>query len=224
MRISSLGEELLDLVYPSSCIGCGSAGCSLCESCFVSLAGRAHIGELDFHNDGTPAAITGYRAACAYEGVARKMVLGLKSSARRFAEPLGLLMVAAAGNDPDYLLCDSVCFVPSDRKKIAQRGYNPAEVLARSVAVHFYRPLEDRLLKVRNTLDQDTVRGADRWSNVVGAFAVKPGHATTGRVLLVDDVLTTGATANFCAGALRKSGASEVYLLVAAKAILRREG
>ena len=224
MRISSLSEELLDLVYPSSCIGCGSAGCSLCESCFVSLAGQSHVGELDPHGDGTPAAITGYRAACAYEGVARKMVLGLKSSARRFAAPLGLLMAAAFGNDPDYLLCDSVCFVPSDRKKIAQRGYNPAEVLARSVALHVDRPLEDRLLKVRNTLDQDTVRGTDRWSNVVGALAVMPGRAAAGRVLLVDDVLTTGATAGSCAAALMKSGASEVFLLVAAKAILRREG
>jgi predicted amidophosphoribosyltransferase len=151
------------------------------------------------------------------------MILRLKSSARPFAAPLARLMIVAAGNEPAYLAPDRVFYVPSDRIKLIERGYNPAELLAREVSRHLGRPLEDRLEKTRWTVDQDGLSGPGRWKNVPGAFAVVPGGGVIGRALLVDDVLTTGATADSCCRAIMQAGADSVHVLVAAHAILRTE-
>lgn len=129
-------------------------------------------------------------------------------------------MVVSAGNEPGYLTPASICYVPSTREKVARRGYNPAMMLARRVARHLGRPLFRGLVKVRPTLDQDTVAGTDRWENVAGAFEVAHGLAPRGSVLLVDDVLTTGATAHACSRALLDAGASRALVLVAARTVL----
>jgi predicted amidophosphoribosyltransferase len=222
-RFSSIKEELLDLLYPSCCLGCGALGACLCGGCLAALA--AHAGsreQIPVPPGESVPALNGVRAAGTYEGVIRDMVLRLKSSARPVASPLCSLMAAAAGNDPDYLAADLVCFVPSERAKVAARGYNPAEVLADGLAALTGRPVCHLLEKTRSTKDQDSVRGGRRWRNVDGAFRLRRGGAYGARVLLVDDVLTTGATAHNCARALRAGGAGSVHVLVAAAASLRR--
>lgn len=223
MDLDVIREELLDIIYPSACLGCGTTVAVVCSSCFASIAGKPLFG-LGVA-DGplrlrAPTALSDYRAACEHGGLAREMVLKLKSSARYLAAPLGLLMVAAGGNDPAYLVPDMVGFVPPERRKVAERGYNPAELLARVVARHLGRPIGDCLNKTRATLDQDHAAGDVRWSNVEGAFSVVPGREPRGSVVLVDDVLTTGATADACARALLSAGAREVRLLVSARAVL----
>jgi predicted amidophosphoribosyltransferase len=224
LRLPSMREEILDLVFPTCCLGCGAHGRVLCDSCLAVLAGLAS-GELDdppWHPcpTGRPA-YSGFRAAGVYGGLIKEMVLRLKSSARPFAGPLARLMIAAGGNEPLYLAPDRIFFVPSDRAKLLQRGYNPAELLARSVARHLDRPLENRLEKTRRTADQDGLSESGRWENSSGAFAVFGGTRVSGRALLVDDVLTTGATADSCSRAIIDAGADSVHLLVAARAIRR---
>ncbi|MBU4386106.1 MAG: ComF family protein [Actinobacteria bacterium] len=215
-------HEILDLVYPVSCLGCGRAGGrGLCGRCLAGLASRCAMpgAQSGGRCRGGETCFSGYRAAGEYGGLIREMVLELKSSARYFASPLARLMVASAGNDPGYLVPDYVCYVPSTREKVAQRGYNPAKVLARRVARHLGRPLFEGLVKTRPTLEQDRVAGARRWENVAGAFGVARG-GSHGSVMLVDDVLTTGATADACARALLDSGADSVSVLVAARTVL----
>jgi competence protein ComFC len=170
---------------------------------------------------GRELAFSDFRAAGEYGGLLKQMVLRLKNSSRHFATPLSRLMLAAGGNEPDYLMPDYVCYVPSEKKKIVERGYNPAELLARAIARYLGRPLCHCLNKYRPTLDQDRVTGAQRWENVAGAFAFLPGNIVEGNALLVDDVLTTGATADACARALIKAGASSVHVLVAARTVQR---
>lgn len=224
MWLPSAGEEILDLVFPTFCVGCGVHGRVVCDSCLAVLAGLVS-GKLDdpsWHPcpTGRPA-YSGFRAAGVYGGLIKEMVLCLKSSARPFAAPLARLMIAAGGNEPAYLAPDRVFFVPSDRAKLLQRGYNPAELLARLVARHLDRPLETRLEKTRRTADQDGLSGPGRWENLSGAFTVSGGTRVSGRALLVDDVLTTGATADSCSRAIMDAGADSVHVLVAARAILR---
>lgn len=165
----------------------------------------------------------GFKASGAYSGLLKDMVIELKSSIKPFAWPLARLMAAAAGNDPGYCHADQVCFVPSSRRRVSERGYNPAEVLASLLASCWGRPLVPLLEKVRHTADQDSLARADRWTNVSGAFEcaarVRPGAS----VLLVDDVLTTGATAEDCARALRVGGARTVRVLVAASTWLKTD-
>lgn len=220
-------EQVVDLVFPATCIGCGYArGSVLCGRCLSRLASANALGEVELEGDKPVKAVAfdGFRAAGPYRGVLREMVLKLKSSCRPFAVPLARLMVAGAGNHPDYLAPDLVCFVPSERRKVAQRGYNPAGVLAREVSVHLGRPLVPCLVKARVIREQDGLPGVRRWDNVSGAFEAAKGFVLRGNVLLVDDVLTTGATAHECAGALVDAGAESVHVLVAARAVLHKRG
>jgi ComF family protein len=222
MRKPVLSEQLIDMLYPSECAGCGRPyALPLCDSCFLEVASArgpvaaGHPGGLAF---------VGLRAAGGYAGPLKDMVLRLKGSEGRMALQLAALMALSLGNEPGFLMPAAVCFVPSSRRKVAERGYNPAALLAAKVASILGRPLADALLVDGKMRDQDRTPGAERWANVKGAFRAQPGAAPRGRVLLVDDVLTTGATADACSRLLLERGASSVLVLVAARAVLRRAG
>jgi predicted amidophosphoribosyltransferase len=220
-------RELLDLALPTECIGCGGHGGGvLCGDCLPLLVKSRPLSwpddfTLGREELGLEAGVAGWRAAGLYHGLLKELVLRLKSSCRHVATPLSIAMVAAAGNDPAFLVPDMVCFVPSSREKVVSRGYNPAELLARAVSERLGRPLMQCLAKTRATLDQDGLPGYQRLSNVSGAFGATRILEPRSSVLLVDDVLTTGATARACSGALLAAGAHEVRVLVAARAAMR---
>lgn len=222
MRKPGLSEELIDIIYPSACVGCGAPHVlPLCASCFMEVAcGRSPRPE-----DNAPSPGVAYgtlSSAGHYSGALKEMVLRLKDSEGRMAAPLAALMVLSLGNDPAFLLPGAVCFVPSTRRKIAERGFNPARLLAVHVASILGRPLADLLCVARSVRDQDSMPGSERWANVRGAYEAQPGQVPPERLLLVDDVLTTGATADACSRALMARGAPSVCVLVAARAVLRR--
>lgn len=218
-------EQLIDLILPSSCVGCGKGGGRvLCAGCLGRLASRcdssdSHRPSIDFP---FKPHFRLYRAPGQYRGLIKEMVLRLKGGAKPFAIPLGRLMIVAAGNDPEFLTSDVIYSVPSTRVKIKQRGYNPAEALASVVSRQLGRPLACGLEKIRRTEDQDRLPGKRRMENVHGAFKVISDQRPRGPVLLVDDVFTTGATADACAAALLEAGATSVNVLAAARAVLCR--
>ena len=221
MMRPTLKDHLVDLVYPSQCASCGAPWpAALCSPCARSMARRAVRAE-DSPSQRRPVAFDGWRAAGDYRGSLKDLVLRLKDSERRLAAPLAALMLAAAGNDPDYLLPLAVCSVPSTREKVARRGYNQARLLAQTYADLVGVPFLDGLRVEKKAADQDRVPGSSRWANVAGAFAAV-GPVPDGRVLLVDDVLTTGATADACSRCLLDAGARSVKVLVVARAVLRR--
>ncbi|MFH1149511.1 MAG: double zinc ribbon domain-containing protein [Actinomycetota bacterium] len=213
--------EIVDLFYPASCAACGArAPEGLCPACRSALAARSSV-ERPPGLGSTVSGWEGLRAAGPYSGAIRDMVLGLKSGKSMYAGPLAALMVAAAGNNPAFVVPRAVVPVPSTRHKVARRGYNPASLLAGGVASLLKRPLLEALVMTRKTLDQDATPGHLRAGNVAGAFAVTRGMEIRGEVLLVDDVLTTGATAEACREALIEAGAWSVAVLVAARAELK---
>jgi len=222
MAFSDELEQILDLVFPTDCLACGKGGGRvLCETCIARVASSCSSAQPDASAcrfERLPG-INGFRAAGPYQGILKELVLHMKSSGKPFAFPLARLMVAAAGNDPDYIAADAVYYVPSEKARVKERGHNPAEVLAVEVSTLLGRPLSHGLEKTRATRDQDRLPAALRWGNVSGAFRCAPGFRPRGSVLLVDDVLTTGATAGACAGALLDAGAEAVYVLVAARAV-----
>jgi len=106
--------------------------------------------------------------------------------------------------------------VPLHRARLRKRGFNQAALLARGVAGQINAGVSDTLQVVRNTRDQVELSAAERRANVAGAFVAKA--RTRGRLLLVDDVLTTGATLGACADALvRDGGAAEVHAVTLCK-------
>lgn len=162
------------------------------------------------------------RAAIAYDGTGRDLVLGFKLSDRTYAAPALAQWMAQAGGE---LIADSdlVVPVPLHRRQLFRRRYNQAALLAHAIAKLSGRPVApDLLVRVRRTERQSSLSAARRAENVRGAFAARRGREAwvAGKaVLLVDDVLTTGATAAACARALRRAGASRVFVLTLARTL-----
>jgi ComF family protein len=134
-----------------------------------------------------------------------------------FAERLAELVSAEA----DTLAADVVVPVPLHRQRERERGYNQAALLSKPLAKRLRLPHQAVLLvRTRARPDKQVLSLEERWESVRGAFATRPGSQVDNlRVLLVDDVLTTGATLDACARTLRQAGAKSVIGLTAARAV-----
>ncbi|NTW67273.1 MAG: ComF family protein [Nitrospirae bacterium] len=111
--------------------------------------------------------------------------------------------------------------VPLHRKRLRQRGFNQALILAHGISERFSVPLlYDNLMRLRSTRPQVELSGPERRSNVKGAFGlVRPAEVRDKRILLIDDVFTTGATMNECAKVLKEAGAASVTVLTLARTV-----
>ena len=157
-------------------------------------------------------------AAFSYEGAVQNAILKMKFGgmgryAKVFAKYLAYLAVA------NNLQFDAVCFPPMSAKSRRQRGFNQSQLLARYFCDIMDCPerLLDALEKVKETERQEKLNRADRKTNLVDAYKVK-ADVMGKRVLVIDDVKTTGATLDECAKALKSAGAtSVVWLMVSAR-------
>lgn len=215
-RLKLLWDELLLLLYPRplSCLHCGSSRMNgeavLCPRCLEEL--RKQVPSTGFTVRGE---IDAGFAARRYAGPAGTLVRRLKYDA--VSEPVGemaeAMWQALVRFDADRKP-DRVTYVPMHPSRERSRPYNHAELLARGVAAHWDLKPEPLLRRVRRTGRQATITGeARRAENVRGAFR-SSGRLDGERILLIDDVYTTGATARECAEALKLAGAACVDVLV----------
>ncbi len=163
------------------------------------------------------AGLRGFDAAfCfgAYEGTLRTLIHLFKyRGIRPLAGPLSDFLMDALPQDQRF---DAVVPMPLHWRRRWQRGFNQSELLARQVARRCGLPLVNAARRARRTQPQAGLSHAQRRRNVTGAF--RPRSAVTGmRLLLVDDVMTTGATGSACALALKQGGARSVTLLALAR-------
>lgn len=162
------------------------------------------------------------RSLGSYDDSLREILKQFKYTGRTEIGPiLGTFMVSCLRLQMPAREWDGVIPVPLHRYKQWQRGFNPAEILARSVARATGLPLLRRILvRIRPTSTQASLPKSERRRNVRNAFRVRRCGSVRGRtLLLVDDVLTTGATAAECSGQLLRSGARAVDLLTAARTL-----
>lgn len=160
-------------------------------------------------------------SAADYHGAARALILLLKYRGVAPVAPfLAERLAALAPRLP--AMPDVVVPVPLGARRRRQRGYNQSGEIGKQLARRLGCGYAERALRrVRETAPQSGLTAAEREKNVAGAFAGAPEQVRGKRVLLVDDVLTTGATAREAAAALLRAGASQVLLMTAARA--RRE-
>jgi competence protein ComFC len=223
--LARLGRIAVDLLYPRACALCGRGGAFVCATCAAGLPlagpprcercwlplGGGRCREEAWHDP----SLRRLRSAFRYEGPVRTLVHRFKfgdfsALAEVMAPPLAALV--------DWPV-DAVVAVPLTRARERERGYNQARLLAEGVAAGLgLRPTE-ALTRRRSPLPQARTPTAEqRHRNVEGAFGVRPGATVTGlRVLLVDDVATTGATLGACATALAAAGAAEVSAVTFAR-------
>ncbi|MBI4459916.1 MAG: ComF family protein [Acidobacteria bacterium] len=157
-----------------------------------------------------------------YEGTLQALIQRFKyDGLRPLARPLGKFLVDAARrlNASSW---DLILPVPLHRRRQRQRGFNQAALLAAQASKFLGVPVGSRdCVRIRDTRPQTGLRAGERRKNVAGAFHVPhPDRIRALRVLLLDDVLTTGATANACAQALLEAGAQGVWVATLARASL----
>ncbi len=237
--VRSCLRGLADLLLPEVCEACGTAEVAaegLCTACNVRLLSLvalpycprcgATIGpNIPIRQDGCSACPTTLGRFARvfrlgpYTEPLRSAIRELKYRRRdAVRRNLGRLLgqaVLAQGDDPPF---DLVLPVPMHWQRRLGRGYNHARILARTIAREIGAPLGDELIRVRNTPPQTHLSRTRRIENVRGAFDLRSRRTVEGaNILLVDDVTTTGATANEAARALLSKGASRIVLAVAAK-------
>jgi len=229
LRWSALYRHFLDLLFPPRCLGCRKPGVWLCQACleqvpriessFCSICGdRAGNDGLCSRCRTRPLRIERIRSVLYFEGVLREAIHRLKyRGCVALAEPLGSLMAAYLDEHP--MPADVVVPVPLHITRLRERGYNQAALLAHEMARGNGLVVnEHTLVRERATAAQVTLSAEERRLNVKEAFRCVDAGVVGRKVLLIDDVCTTGATLEACALALYEGGASSVQALTLARA------
>jgi len=216
---------VLDLLLPQRCVVCGLGGVQLCVPCLERLP---RIEPPLCERCGTPTvwpvrrcrecagrrlAFASARAAVYYDDDVRALVAAWKERALRRLAAAAVSLVIEVVTPPR---ADAVTFIPSDPDRGLKRGHHPPRQLAEELANHWKLPLVAPLRR-RAAKRQRGLSRAERRRNVAGVFNAKSG--VPGSIVLIDDVFTSGATANAAASALRKAGARRVEIVTFARVV-----
>jgi len=242
--VRQLTEAIVDLLFPPRCAGCRKLGAWLCERCIRAIdviqppvcprCGRAVAPDTEAGTSGGGCSIRcglcsepgpdlgAIRAYAYFSGTMREAIHELKyQGVTVLAAPLGQMMARAwtrlapeGGAD-----MDAIVPVPLHPARERERGYNQAALLARELGRLLGHPVVENVLRrSRATLPQVSLDTRARYANVQGAFRCTDDSLRHSRVLLIDDVCTTGATLEAAAAALRRGGASTVVAYTLARA------
>lgn len=198
------------LLFPPKCVLCRK----LLKKDETDLCGSCRI-----HTPTLPAGkeklffLARWTAVWYYRDTVRSSLLRYKFGGKRsYARSYGRLLAMKLRTEDIDASVDLLTWIPISRRRRLRRGYDQVELIARAVAAELSLPLAPTLRKTRHTPPQSGIREAERRrANVLGAYCVPDESAVRGkRILLMDDILTTGATASECAKVLLFAGAKEV--------------
>ncbi len=225
--LAKLGKEAVDLLFPMECAGCRRAGGILCETCIPGLAkltppycricASPHGQSPCRWCEEKAPAVDRVRAPFLMEGAVQQAIFSLKYRGIRAAAP-ALAQLLAVYLDSHTTPGEVIVPVPLHRRRLRARGYNQSELLARELSKLTDLPwAKGMLVRVKDAPPQvEAATRAQRRTNVEGSYEVT-GDVAGRRALLIDDVVTTGATMASCAAALKGAGAASVWGLALAR-------
>jgi len=229
-NFNKIGSFLLDLFFPKSCFGCQKEGEFLCQDCLSTI----EILEIQFcpycqkrviegktcQSCKKNSKLDGLYFATSYQNyLVKKLICQFKY--QPFIKELKKTLASLIINH--LLILDKALFlknqgfllipIPLSKTRLKWRGFNQAREIAKELSNFLEIPIfDDVLIKIRESIPQVELSGEEREENIKGIFLVKNNEKIRGRkILLVDDVYTTGATMNECAKILKDSGAREVW-------------
>lgn len=210
-------DYILSLIYPPKCVFCGTVidKSDICEECEKTLPftkGDSIYQKFPF--------VDKCISPLYYKDYVRRAVLRFKfAGCSCYCRRLGGIMSECAENNLDCGSIDMVSCIPLSRKRMHDRGYNQAELLAKEISKKVGVEYLPTLKKIRHNTAQSTIKDSkQRAANVIGAYRVIDAEEVKGKyILLVDDVVTTGSTVSECARILKKSGAKAVYCVTLAR-------
>jgi len=231
LRSGKLIELAVDSFFPRRCVGCGKGGGFLCPECLGKLPRLfpplcPHCGRPQASGIVCPSCrqrkteIDGIRSLFRFDEVIRKAIHELKYRNLKAISPcLAELLADYLRSNP--LPGEALVGVPLHPRRLRERGYNQSSLLARELSRRIDLPvIEDCLIRVKQA--QPQVRAVDveeRRRNVADAFVCRDEKVSGKRIILIDDVCTSGATLESCAAALKNKGAASVWGLTLAREI-----
>ena len=215
--MNKIFDYILSLIYPPKCVFCGkvidkSDICSECEKTLPYTKGDSVYQKFLF--------VDKCISPLYYKDYVRRAVLRFKfSGCSCYSRRLGAIMSECAENNLDCGSIDMISCIPLSKKRLHDRGYNQAELLAREISKAVDVKFVPTLKKIKNNTAQATIKDEKlRAKNVVGVYTVTDPETVKGKyILLVDDVVTTGSTVSECARMLKKAGAKAVYCITLAR-------
>lgn len=199
-------REILNIIYPieERCMVCDEEGfIGICPSC------KSRINKAK--NEGS---ILSYGF---YGGILKSLILKFKYESNYNVGYLlaNFLIEIIKESEIDI---DIICYIPMIRKDERKRGFNQCKLIANEIGYNLNIPVSNCIKKVKHTKEQKKLTKEERIKNLIGAFEVKSNEDIKNkRVLLIDDVMTTGATIGECTKILKKSGVKEIIVLTIAK-------
>ncbi|HPA25457.1 MAG TPA: ComF family protein [bacterium] len=217
--LEKIRQIILEIFFPVTCLDCGQDGEWLCEQCFNNLKlDNNFLETVDFK----PSFLDGFFVAANWQDkILQKVIHSYKYN---FSQELSLILARLLLIKTKHLLKIYpeiqnfiLMPVPLHKKRLTWRGFNQAELLVNVLAQKLNMKTEDGFLKrIKNTQAQAKLNSKKRAKNIVNAFVVSK-DVRGQEILLVDDVITTGATMNECAKVLKQAGAKTVYGLTVAR-------
>lgn len=209
---------IIELLFPRYCLGCQKEGSYLCPDCqsLLEISG--------YYQKEEAAGLSDLYFAVNYQKpLIKKLIQKLKYEPfiKELAKTLASFIIEhfqLLDNKPNFSQFILIP-VPLEKKKWKWRGFNQAQEIGKELSDFWEIPsVNDVLIKIRETLPQVELSDEERRENVKGAFSIKNEEKIRGKkILLVDDVFTTGATLEECAKVLKKAGAKEIIGLVVAR-------
>lgn len=219
-NIKYLWECILNVIYSDDreCVLCNEYvrdDKSLCSKCEIKVKLCKNHFEINEENFRVKCYSSAY-----YSDVIKELVIKLKyKSDFKAGEVLVEYMLNTIKSK--NIKFDIITYVPSTKEAIKKRGYNQSRYLAKTIAYKTNTKILEFLVKDKDTRDQIGLNGEERWSNLKNSFkCTNEKYLKNKRILLVDDVITTGATSFYCAKAMLGNGASDVIILTSAKSSL----